>query len=527
MNLIWFAVCILNSLLIVFLFFPIHSISGFATAVVFKDVTDADVAYAEKYAREKIPELLAINQQEPESLNKQQLKIFFGAYAASPSVFEFTLGHRKLIKAIVKRINDTIADSPNEKDGLAKWNQPTKSHWWKNLCTTPLGLFYGDIADFGVTGLNPNKQPDKKQPQRNPIDVGELKQRLFDKAKKVIMAYKQKVNQIAEFSEESISVKIVNGTSVEGIVTCNCCSIASPVREVKMFYNQTGRSGYWLPSNLDKHFLRHHLDNGEKGAKLKLNMKQSETYVGESETSVKLEIEPMNSSVEFESNAIEDFLYMQMSKQNIRLVNQTWSNEEEILDFFVDMDLDGMTSSKTIKICKIEGNGSCLYGSLYHQISFCSIGTADHKKHTKILRQECVDHIRNNFDRYLPYLKSRIIERDGHKAADICDLDMNKKCREFLDSALPLNKTFGGVESIKAVSELKKVNIITITENGSCNLVHLLNTKFDRSVFIAYRNGNHYDSVAEIDANTLSQFAKKLAYTHNSLSNGKNPIIID
>lgn len=504
------------------------SVCGFATAVVFKDINDDDIKYVEEYTRKNIPELLELNQCGSTPLNIHQLKIFFGAYAANPNLFEFTLGHRKLIKAVVKRLNDTITDAPDEQRGLAIWNQPTKGHWWKNLCATPMGLLYGDIGEFHENSIDSSRQPSKQQSKRSHSDVEQLKKSLFEKAIKVFNAYKGKVKEISDLSVESVSVEIVNGVTVKGTVVCNCCPITSLARNVKVFYQQTNRSGYWVPSNLDRHFLHHHLDTGKKRANFESDMANSDSSTDVKSVSLSLKIEPVDTyqSVEFDSSAIEDFLFLQMSKQNLQLVNQTLNNEEEIVDLFVDMDLESMMPSKYIKICKIDGDGSCLYGSLYHQMSCCSIGTANHKKQTRKLRQECVEHIKQNFDTYLPFLKSRVIEINGQE--NVNDSEMVIKCREFLETSLPLNTTFGGVETIKAVSEMKKVNIITITEDGSCNLVHLLDTSFERTVFVAYRNGNHYDSVAEMDGKTIAEFAKKIANEHTALSNGtKYTINID
>lgn len=493
-----------------------YSICGYATAILFKDINEDDIKYVEKYTQENIPALIDLNQQDGPKLNKQQLSIFFGAYGLNPKLFEFTQGNRKLIKAVIQSINDSIADATNEQAGLAIWNQKTKCHWWKNLCATPMGLFYGDIDEFGFSSVNPSKLSGNKQLKKGPPSVDELKKQLFEKTKEVLKAYANMVNPLCDFTEDLISVEIINGVLVKGAVKCNCCVVDSPVRRVKMFYQQTNCSRYWVGSNFARHLCKHHT------TKLPA---ESVQYAN-----VTLEIEPVlrecGEKVEFDCNAIEDFLFTQMSKQNIELVNTTHSNNEEIVDFFVNMDLESMKSSKSIKICKIDGDGSCLFGSLAHQISFPIIGSANHKILSIRLRKQCVDHIKANFDRYIPFLKSRLIEIHGNEKFDMKNLDVKKQCRQFLDSTLPLHETFGGVESIKAVSEIQKVNIITVTENGDCNLVHLLDTKYGRTVFIAYRNGNHYDSVAEIDARTISDFAKKSAHNHTALSNGENIVIL-
>lgn len=479
----------------------------------------------QNYTREKIPELIELNQQEPEC--KEQLKIFFGAYVPSPKAFEFTQGNRKLIKAIIKRINDTIADSPTEQDGLAIWNMQIKGKWWKNLCQTSWGLFYGDTEDVD-TNFDASGQS-KKHGKKKRTNLEQLKKDLFSKAKKVSTSYMMKLSPVCEFSSDLISVKIVNGVTVEGIITCNFCKDDSLVKKVKVFYQQTTNCGHWVISNYSRHFTKHHKNGATANSFPKKRASKSieENELNRSLT-LKIEhvVENSNKTEELDYSEFEDFLYLQMSRQNIELVNTTLHNEEDIIDFYVKVDLDDMTSSKHLKICRIDGDGSCLFSSLIHQLTFCSIGTAIHKKETRMLRQECVEHIESNFDRYLPFLESRIIEESEkcpQSNVDACD--MNTKCREFLKT-LTLTKTYGGVETIKAVSELRKVNIITIKDDGTCNLVHLLNEKFDRSIFVAYSNGNHYDSIAEIDTETVSAFARNLAINHAGLTT-KIPILIE
>lgn len=464
-----------------------------------------------------------MNEDEKQQLNQHQSKIFFGAYAANPKMFEFTRGNIKLIKLIVERINSTIATAPNEQAGLEIWNQQTKSHWWKTLCSTPLGYFYGDIDTFDAKKINLSDRNHSNT--KSATDIEQLKKGLYAKVKKVLTAHKEKLKPLGEFTENSISVSIINGFLVQGIVTCNCCPTDSHMREVKMFYQHTKCSGYWVPANYERHILKYHVIHRTNAIGKSIANTTSNIEI-EPGTSSQLEMEAVFEPVEYDCEAVEDFLFVQISRQNIQLVNRTLNNDERIVDFYVAMDMDSMKPSKMIKICKIEGDGSCLFSALSHQISFLKIGSANHKNQSKDLRKDCVEHIKTNFDRYIPFLTSRVIELHEKKRIVTSNTNIINECREFLDLSLPLNTTYGGVESIKAVSELNNVNIITVTEDGSCNLVHLIDTKFERSVCIAYRNGDHYDSVAEIDTKTISDFAKKLAIDHTTLSNGERHTIL-
>lgn len=409
-----------------------------------------------------------------------------------------------------------------------------KGHWWKNLCQTPWGLLYGDSADFDV-----NCDQSRKRGHKKPTNLEKLKDDLFSKLKKKTESYMAKLNPVSEFSIESISVQIDKGASVEGIFTCNFCKTDSLVNKVKLYFDQSNGRANWVISNFSRHFKNHHQKDasskscsgkGVSTAQHKPNRSLELDIELDTRKEEIVEVEEMIEEDVIDCTEIEDFLYKQMSLQNIHLVNSTLLNEEDVIDFYVGLDLDDSTSSncKQIKVCRIDGDGNCLYGSLIHQLTFCEIGTAAHKKQTRLLRQECVSFIEKNFEKYLPFLKSRVIEK-YEKLDQIFNeksCDMKKECETILKS-LSLNGTYGGVETIKAFSEIKKVNVITINEDGTCNFVHTLDTKYNRSLFVAFRNGNHYDSIAEIDTETMGAFANQLARSHIEISNEvEHPIIV-
>lgn len=494
-----------------FFFYFQFSVCGFDNAATFETIGDEEIKYVEEYTQNEIPKLILLNQDETDLFTQQQQKIFFGMFASDPKKFEYTLGNKKFIKLIVKSVKDAISNTENRKDGLALFNKKTKTSWWKDLCRTPLGLFYGDVT-LGLNSISSTNGRKKKKIGNGTIDVHELKNNLFNKTNEILKKYKSiKLKPLRDFTEDSVTVEILNGVSVKGEISCNFCDANSLVKNVKLFYQKTNISGYWVTSNLKKHFSNHHISNIHD---MNSNHERDDSHLDDFElpiiaedgnTSIELKIEPV-----FINENAEDILFSQMSKQNIAMVNSTLTNEERILDFHVKMELDNINVPRVIKICRIRGDGSCLFGSLSHQLYHLKINSTKHQLQTKTLRQESVDHIRLNLTRFLPYLKGRVIEQCDKSNINVKDINMEEECAKFLSNSLPQYTTYGGTESILALSEIYKTNIVTITDDGSCHLCHRFDFSYERTVCIAYRNNIHYDSVVEIDAETLSEFAQKM-----------------
>lgn len=484
----------------------------------FENLDDDDVKYIEDYTRNKIPNLISLNEKEPGSFTEEQKVMFFGLYASNPKDFEYTRGELKLIAAITKNIKETLHTAENREYGLEFFNNPVKGNWWKNLESTSLGFLYNDTRVFHSNRF-PKTKPGENTAQN---DIQHLKKSLFNKAEKITNTYKLKnLQQLRDFTENSIFVRIVGDYSIKGEIECIFCEENS--KRVKVYYqNSSNGHGYWVIANIEKHFIRQHMNGISKpNSRSKTNQKhsisddeftfdESKSDGGRSQSSrrtVSLKIEPaMN-----ECNDIEDNLYTQISKQNIQIINASLNNSEEVLDFYSHVDLESKKNTRTIKMCKIIGDGSCLYGSLAHQIYYSKIGSLDHQLQTKKIREMCVNHILTNLDEFKPYLKGRIYDKCEEKNIDIKSINFDKDdvYTEFVET-LKLHEIFGGIESMKAISDIFKVNIVTINRDGSCHLALRLNISSDRTIFIGYSNKIHYDSIVEIDGLTIGAYAKKL-----------------
>lgn len=99
--------------------------------------------------------------------------------------------------------------------------------------------------------------------------------------------------------------------------------------------------------------------------------------------------------------------------------------------------------------------------------------------------------------------------RDAMNEPDTSKFDVDKECMFYLNQILPQNRAWVGAETLKAVSNIYKVNIIMFYEEGPCRVV---NDQFhDKTICVAYRVDNtqaelvrnHYDSVSDIESNAI------------------------
>lgn len=92
-----------------------------------------------------------------------------------------------------------------------------------------------------------------------------------------------------------------------------------------------------------------------------------------------------------------------------------------------------------------------------------------------------------------------------------------EECGNFV-SRLSLPGFWGGSETIRAVNEIHRANVIVFNEKGDFYLSCGFNQSYDRSIFLAYRLNketsksgnvirNHYDSVCAINEDLLYKCA--------------------
>lgn len=196
-----------------------------------------------------------------------------------------------------------------------------------------------------------------------------------------------------------------------------------------------------------------------------------------------------------QSTSLNEQLQHQITLQTIKMSNAAAMNEEKIvkvanIKFHVD-------------IGSISPNGNCLFSSIAHQLYQVVLKSAEHERLTSKLREDVVDHIKANISDYVSCLKPRL-----PKPKKNASTDFNMQCVNFLNKGLSMDGFWGGTETVKAISELFKVNIATVTMDGMCSMVFPFTPESSRTLLILYRNRSHYDSIISLSDVNIKKLAK-------------------
>lgn len=102
---------------------------------------------------------------------------------------------------------------------------------------------------------------------------------------------------------------------------------------------------------------------------------------------------------------------------------------------------------------------------------------------------------------------------------------LKQKSHDFLNNELPKQGVWGGSESLGAISEIYRINIVVFNEKGSPILPNDFQPDYNRSVCLAYRllrgsktERNHYDSISEVENDVLFYCSKYLSGFMNKTS---------
>lgn len=513
---------------------------NFDSAAVFKTVTEDDIKYVEQFIRNELHEMLVAKFRENDAEYDDTCNtMFYGNYSSIRQKFEFSRGDVRVVTISVDHVKSKVCDENGDIVNLDHFKGTKRSlfGWQKKLFDTPGGLFFpADIVS--------------KIQKAIPKNYDNYKTALLAKCKQVFEGAEYKSLKIARESDEDniAAVEIDDNGSVKGTVNCIFCE-SEDQGKVKLYFQPTTKFGFWVPSNLTKHIAIHHNVSIEKKRKPKikdeneLTLKRQKTQEKKG-TQPKILREKINNKIpkpqergsllkleiehttEPDVHAISDVLYKQISTQNIEMMNTTICNSEKAANFYMQFDMTANEVTKEVKICRIKSDGNCLFGSIVHQLYHAQIDSPKHDELVSELRQKVVEHIKLNIDAFIPSLTVRLYEENDRKKG------MNKKskykvtkddCVTFLDLDLPQSNFWGGGETLKAVSAMNEVNIVVIRDSGKCNMATPYNSEFGRSIVIAYRNGNHYDSVSSMSEILIHEYANNLAKQHQKyVQNIKN-----
>lgn len=577
------------------------SICGFNNALVFKSIEEDDITYVQEFIQTNLLKQLGINeghhtngfQSEPQAFLDAEKIHFFGQYATCPTKFEIQRGERKLIKALVEYVNQIVDSTTPDKCGLRYFSMTenikkgtikskTIDAIFSNstMCCSA-GRFFGKREQISTVKTT---RPDVT----HVVDDDQLlREDLFDKVKKLLNS----MNDIDEpmlFTIDMVSIESTARGEVKGVVACPQCHKKNVTKKHTIQYNKSP-STYWILSNFKKH-LNNHMKPDNRRVELKKELSKvalafeddpvgAEVKVGPGDVSsmvpanvyeIKIITEkqlPQNTyqilgtgdeqpevgiiddlmgAINKNNNILtatddreknEKLIYKQICDQNIKMSEATISHNEAEKNMSFSFNSN---STGTIKVAAIKKDGDCLFGALAHQLFFHKLNSKPHKISNKELRADVVEYIQANVGAFERYIKGRLYEMsDESKEANSSEF--------FLSNYLARPGFWGGMESLKAVSEIFNVNILIFNENGAFHSVNDLNFEHGRSVAIAFRNSagqqkkkkmynnidrNHYDSVTKISQADIYKCARELMKMHaqnnlhKELCEKNEPVII-
>lgn len=472
--------------------------------------------------------------------------VYGRTYAKSPNEFQFHAGDVKLIKSLVEHVK-TEVDEKGENRGLHKFRSRKKKS-----------------SHSSVTNkiLKENVAIDQLENQIH-LDTPELHARraslkldLLRKTEKFLSSYGVDEDFVASLDESMVEVHF-DGNQIYGTILCVICNNANTKnqKQKRVYYHQSPESSYWVMANFGNHLRGPHkltmiseASKKEKNTKRKRimsdkcrkstnrstatayelddddvsdfatkliaisNENQNETY-----EEVFVELEP-NDSVQIISAEIlpkadiqVDSLYKQMSEQITEMVGKVLTNgdAQETVTFKLD------SQERSMSVAQILQNGNCLFAAICHQLSPTALDTEAHTEETSSLRQNVVNYILKpeNYPYFEHELKNRVLEL---KTLDEIE-NITTECKLFTRFVLSQSGKWGGYESIRAIGEIFNINIIVIKEDGDCYVANRSTKVNERSILLAYRkypDGNgyyHYDSICDIDAQSLLEIAKFIA----------------
>lgn len=389
-------------------------------------------------------------------------KVWFFGNVQDPKRFEFNDGDIDLIKEIVKHVT-TIVDQPrvNSNTGHFRNEKNAKEKKKKNsskLYETALGLVYGFEKDQIENGLeNPTD-----------FDTTELTKFLFNKVRIELKKYVRdefQPKRNLNITMVKADVNIDERTATGSYLCCFCEN--ETIGTVKVFCKSID-SASWAMSNLNTHMNRHHSEEYQR-------VKMYDTFPKKRRT--------QTTNV---SNGQQDLK---------RIVIRQLTNQIEKLEMSVGL---GESKSKDEDTLKVMGSNesSCLFKALAHQLYCkCDMTSASN------IRSQAVEYIKKKFNDFKDVLQRRVERMNEKKKGKKITIN------GFVEKHLNKLSTYGGSETVFALKEMYKVNILTIDGNGSLVLPMCFNQTYDRTLIICSNRGFYYQSVVSIPPDVINRIA--------------------
>lgn len=435
-------------------------------------------------------------------MDEQYLIHTFGTFSQNPSGFHFLRGEKSFIRQLVTHVNK-IVDENGPNTGLERFKckekRKRKTHFKQS-------------AQIGVR-TNANDGNDATTIQKNDMSTqsnepNELKTNLFGRIKNCLLKLHADVD--VELLDESIVHVDKTQDKITGMVNCVVCKNNG---KKKVYYDRV--TGNWVITNFQKHLQSKHklsqVDSDTKQQKIDIvDADNTNRKTNETETTAAHSINGNLKDYDNKSNSnvlnrttvkiekSENWLYNQLTAQiNIMMQAVLESSEEEHhMAFKLNKNMHHLS------VATISGDGNCLFAAIVHQLWQYPINSTKHKEATKQLRSEVVQYILANYESFEFNLKDRVYESKQKSQVT----DMATECKSYVRTVLSCDGNYGGFETIAAVSEMFKVNILTFVEDDVF-CFHTTKKIHGETIALAYRKGldlngqqirNHYDSVYDV-----------------------------
>lgn len=166
-----------------------------------------------------------------------------------------------------------------------------------------------------------------------------------------------------------------------------------------------------------------------------------------------LKIEPSKTNSNDEFDVQLKNLRAQLQFHNIQMTNNAFRYKEEGTD--CEIQLSAGKFSK-IELCRIPGDGNCLFGATVHQRYHFKVDSDEYKQRVAELRKKVVAHININLKRYERILLGRIYDKRYVNEKKSKTQNVEEDCKNFLDNCLSKEHYWAGPETIQAICELFK-----------------------------------------------------------------------
>lgn len=487
----------------------IFSICGYSNVYSMDKFDDNHIGEIEKVVREDFSEMLQCEQENVlQFIDNHDI---FGLYKANHQRFRFLPGEKNLILQFVEHVK-SFKSANNEKLQNDHFIMPEnhKLQSKKHLCLTPIGYLFGNKLLTKVANDNEKNSSSES---------------LLLKLNSLLRPFS------VTTSAEMIIIKN-NGQKVFAEATCILCKDSGKSQQICIQYDVPKNSlkAHWNVSNFSRHLQRH-------GDGHKLNRKRENNNNGgdnklliETHTNPKVlkvetdELEELNVDIRSRTGSNDAMdgdltfytrkIYDQISEQNLKLTKSLKKHKPVFNEIVFQLN-----TQRTVNVVAMQPDGSCLFAALTHQLNLDEANSTKHVNAAKNLRERVVKYINDNFVSFKSYITRRLNPKDSENSGDETEIveGTDTNCLFFVNSLLSKTATWGGTESLKAISELEKVNILIFPEGGKPYFPFYFNTDYTRTVAIAFcldeqrKKRNHYDSIAEVNKPILYDTAAELA----------------